>query len=41
MLSARFVFPVFFLPCLCSLISSLFIEPMFRPYMNETSKDAA
>lgn len=40
-LCARFVFPVFFLPCLCSLISSLFIEPMFRPYMNETSKDAA
>lgn len=40
-LSARFVFPVFFLPCLSALISSLFIEPMFRPYMNEVSEDAA
>lgn len=40
-LSIRFVFPVFFLPCLAALISSLFIEPMFRPYMNEASEDAA
>ena len=40
-LSARLVFPVFFLPCLTALISSLFIEPMFRPYMNESSEDAA
>lgn len=40
-LSAMLVFPVFFLPCLTALISSLFIEPMFRPYMNETSEDAA
>ena len=40
-LSAMLVFPVFFMPCLTALISSLFIEPMFRPYMNETSEDAA
>ena len=40
-LCARFVFPVFVLPCLCSLISSLFIEPMFRPYMTATPEDAA
>ena len=40
-LSAMLVFPVFFLPCLTALISSLFIEPMFRPYMNETTEDAA
>ena len=40
-LSIRFVFPVFFLPSLCSLISSFAIEPMFRPYMKEPSEDAA
>ena len=32
-LCVRFVFPVFFLPALSALIGSLFIEPMFRPYM--------
>lgn len=40
-LSVRFVFPLFFLPSLSALVSSLFIEPMFRPYMNEGSEDAA
>lgn len=28
-----YVFPVFFLPALAALIGSLFIEPMFKPYM--------
>ena len=32
-LCVRFVAPVFFLPALAALIGSLFIEPMFRPYM--------
>lgn len=34
-LCVRFVFPLFFLPALAALISSLLIEPMFKPYMNE------
>lgn len=32
-LCIRCIFPLFFLPALSSLISTLFIEPMFRPYM--------
>lgn len=32
-LCIRFVFPVFFLPALAALIGTLFIEPMFKPYM--------
>lgn len=32
-LCIRYIFPLFFLPALSSLISTLFIEPMFRPYM--------
>ena len=32
-LCIRFVFPLFFLPALAALIGSLFIEPMFKPYM--------
>ena len=32
-LCARFVVPLFFLPALSALIGSLFIEPMFKPYM--------
>lgn len=35
----RFVFPLFFLPSLSALIGSLFLEPMFRPFMN--TEDAA
>ena len=31
----RFVVPVFLLPSLAALIGSLFLEPMFRPYMPE------
>lgn len=33
MLCLRFIFPLFFLPALASLLSTLFIEPMFWPYM--------
>ncbi len=32
-LCARFVFPLFFLPALAALLSSLFVEPIFKPYM--------
>ncbi len=35
LLCARFVFPLFFLPALTSLLSTWLIEPMFRPYMPE------
>ena len=34
-LCVRLVVPLFFLPGLAALISSLFIEPMFKPYMGE------
>ncbi|MBQ2960555.1 MAG: YesL family protein [Oscillospiraceae bacterium] len=33
LLCLRFVFPLFFLPALASLISTVLIEPMFRPFM--------
>lgn len=39
-LCVRYVFPLFFLPALSALISSLFIEPMLKPYMN-SEEDAA
>lgn len=39
-LCARFVFPLFFLPSLSSLLCSLLLEPMFRPYMPDRSEDA-
>lgn len=39
-LCVRFVVPLFFLPSLAALIGSLFIEPMFRPYLPE-EEDAA
>ena len=32
-LCLRFVFPLFFLPALAALIDSLFIEPIFKPFM--------
>ncbi len=35
LLTIRFVFPVFFLPALTALLSSLLVEPMFKPYLNE------
>lgn len=33
LLCANYVFPLFFLPALATLIGTLFIEPMFKPYM--------
>ena len=38
-LCAVYIVPLFFLPALSALISTLFIEPMFKPYMPE--EDAA
>ena len=35
LLCLRFIIPLFFLPALAALISSLLIEPMFRPYLPE------
>ena len=40
-LCVRFVVPLFFLPALAALISSLFLEPMFKPYMTEVSDEDA
>ena len=39
-LCVRYIFPLFFLPALTALISTLFIEPMLRPYMPK-EEDAA
>lgn len=39
-LCARFVFSLFFLPALAALIGSLFIEPMFKPYLPPEPKEA-
>ena len=33
LLCLRWVLPLFFLPAVAALVSSLFIEPMLRPYM--------
>ena len=38
-LCLRWIFPLFFLPSLAALLGSLFIEPMFRPFL--PSEDAA
>jgi uncharacterized membrane protein YesL len=40
-LCAWLVVPLFFLPSLSALIGSLFIEPMFKPFLPEVSEDAA
>ncbi len=41
-LTVRFVFPLFFLPALAALLSTLLLEPMFKPYMpEEIPEDAA
>ena len=40
-LCVRFVVPLFFLPALAALIGSLFVEPMFKPYMPEESHEEA
>jgi len=39
-LCVRYIFPLFFLPALTALISTLFIEPMLKPYMPK-EEDAA
>ena len=39
-LCVRWIFPLFFLPALSSLVSTLFIEPMLKPYMPAESEDA-
>lgn len=36
-LCVRFVVPLFFLPALSALVSSLLIEPIFKPYMEEAA----
>ena len=38
-LCALYVFPLFFLPALSALLGTLFLEPMFKPYMQ--TEDAA
>ena len=37
-LCAWYIFPLFFLPALSALLGSLFLEPMFRPYMPKEEK---
>lgn len=37
-LCARFVFPLFFLPALTALFSSLIVEPIFKPFMPEAEE---
>lgn len=39
LLCVRYVFPLFFLPALTALVSTVLIEPMFKPYMPD--KNAA
>ena len=41
LLCLRFILPLFFLPALAALIGSLFIEPMFKPYMPEEPAEEA
>lgn len=36
-LCIRFIFPLFFLPALASLISTVLLEPMFKPYLTENA----
>jgi len=38
-LCARLIFPLFFLPALATLISTLYLEPMFKPYMPEEPEE--
>lgn len=43
LICVRYVVPIFFLPALGALLSSLLLEPMFRPYLSEEEnpEDAA
>ena len=34
-LCLKFVVPIFFLPSLAALLGSLFVEPMFKPFLNK------
>ena len=36
-LCARFIVPLFFLPALAALIGTVFIEPMFKPFLEEAA----
>ena len=36
-LCIRWIYPLFFLPALTSLISTFLLEPMFKPYMTENA----
>lgn len=36
-LCARFIVPLFFLPALAALIGTVFIEPMFKPFLKEAA----
>jgi uncharacterized membrane protein YesL len=40
LLCVKFIFPLFFLPALASLLGTLCIEPMFKPYMGEKETPA-
>jgi uncharacterized membrane protein YesL len=40
-LTVKFIFPLFFLPALASLISTLLLEPMFKPYMPKEIPEGA
>ena len=40
-LCVRFVVPLYFLPALAALVGTLFLEPMFRPYMPKEEEKAA
>ena len=39
-LCLRFVFPVFFLPSLAALLGSIFVEPMFKPFLDMEQAEA-
>lgn len=41
LLCARFIFPLFFLPALASLLSTYLIEPMLRPYLPQEDEETA
>lgn len=40
LLCVRFIYPLFFLPALANLLGTLFLEPMFKPYMGEEERPA-
>lgn len=40
LLCARYVVPLFFLPALTALLSTLVVEPMFRPFLNTENTES-